>query len=528
MEVTPTVTEDNTVTKRVFPLQEGLGLMKDPSVLETSRGCIDTLAGLIETDPSKAFDVIYANIPWKTVSREYLHSLPVGKLVKSGDTNGLLLWVDGGYIDEASDLVRAWGFKFHSVLHMLTHEKPPADVKIEATEPREDEASVDPTKPAPPRKAQPPWGWSSDGIVPLRTRQLWFATQSGEGDFSRFLKDCSFIRKRLSPVSTFQTMDEQDLMVTTLSAKKKNIEKWRLFPEYDVYTPNTLRQTIEGIFKPTARVVSLFGNALSKTWYTWGPNIPGYLSGPLRNDCGFPLVSVLLKYFASVKVGTAQRYINMVNVYAIQYAKSICPGGEQTITPLLESRITEFINEMGVRAESSGGIRENPLNMASKVQLVSAETFLNMDPLARTQFITLIAQVIKGVVQKSADAAEKRKRCVKRKRDMGETEKKAGPRVGYGIAAPVEVSSELADFMGLGADQKVARTSVVKFINQYISDNKLQNPDRRNQILLDDRLQALLRPSASFGAVTYFNLCQLLRPHYVLPNKKIRTEETPL
>ena len=73
--------------------------------------------------------------------------------------------------------------------------------------------------------------------------------------------------------------------------------------------------------------------------------------------------------------------------------------------------------------------------------------------------------------------------------------------------------------MGLAAGEKVARTTVVKYINEYIGKHNLQNPEKKSEIKFDDALQRLFSPAPSFGPVTYFNLCKLLGPHFVTSKK---------
>lgn len=553
-------TEDT--VKTVSPLQQGLALMKDNDVLLSTKNSLNLLADLVQSDSSsKGFDAIHANIPWKTVSTEYLVSLPVKKLVvNSGDISGLLLWVDSNYADKAIDVIRAWGFEFKSVLQILSYDKPALPAKAggvdkkttakeDDLESKEDGLTVEAGKeeddgddkdvvvpmetesvssalppPRVTRKQCIPPGWSTDGVVPSRTRQLWYAetvaTGTGESTSTRYLKDTSFIRKRLPQVATFvYPPEEGDEVVSTLSAKKKNLENWRVFPDHDVYLPQSTKVTLEQIFRPSARVLSLFADGLNRNWFTWGPNVPGYFCGPLRNDSGFVLPTVLMKHLGSMKILTTHKYLTLVNQYAIQLAKQLGSSTNE-VAPLVEGRLCEFIDELRTRAETGGGLREDQLATAAKLQLISSETFKGFDPVLKTQVLLMIAQVIRAVFRRNAEAADRRKRAPKRKREGDdETQQVHAPRK-FGIAAPVNISSELAGFMGLEQGAKVARTTVVKFINEYISKQALQNPEKKSNIVLDEPLTKLLQPEANFGPVTYFNLCKLLGPHF-LPTPKL-------
>jgi chromatin remodeling complex protein RSC6 len=67
--------------------------------------------------------------------------------------------------------------------------------------------------------------------------------------------------------------------------------------------------------------------------------------------------------------------------------------------------------------------------------------------------------------------------------------------------------------MGLHDDERVARTTAVRFVNDYIKQNSLQNASKRSEILLDDKLRDLLCPSDD-TPVTYFSLSKLLVQHF--------------
>ena len=599
METTTTATTATTGAagpKRQTLIQTGMALMKEKNVLATTKASLETLGRVVKSEPTKAFDVLYVNVPWKNVPYDYLASLPVKNVTSASETNGLLMWVDTQYADKAVDLIRHWGFEFKSVLHTASYDRTTASsgtggkstsVVVEGTVDTDGEnantqpedaaaaaanmvvaggeeggaggaegdaqsvSSAAAAVPAPTkvgtasRKQQVPPGWPTEGLVYSRSRQLWYAEAKGSMEdsvASRFLKDPSFIRKRLSQVSTFTYPEEDgEVPVTMLSAKKKNFEHLRIFPEFDVFVPTDLKTSLDQIFKPTARVLSLFADDLHKNWFTWGPNVPGYFSGPLRNDGGFPLVSVLVKYFGTMKSATANKYLSLVNLYAVQFAKQLGfnelggEGGSEVVegqegpgpilTPLAENRLHDFINDLCARAETGGGIRESTLASAATIQLRSSEAFNDLPVTLKTQFLLMVAHVICSILRKNADAAEKRRRTTKRKRGTategeGGDEVKEPPRK-YGIAAPVRISDDLADFMGLNKDEKVARTTVVKFINDYIGQNKLQNPEKRSTIMIDKdrKLHQLLKPDVNFGPVTYFNLCKLLGPHFINEKK---------
>lgn len=86
-----------------------------------------------------------------------------------------------------------------------------------------------------------------------------------------------------------------------------------------------------------------------------------------------------------------------------------------------------------------------------------------------------------------------------------------------GIAKPGYISEKLCTFIGVTAETKVARTEVIKYINQYIKDNKLQDATNKKVIVPDAKLRELLHNPKE--EVTFFNLQTLMKPHYADPSK---------
>lgn len=86
-----------------------------------------------------------------------------------------------------------------------------------------------------------------------------------------------------------------------------------------------------------------------------------------------------------------------------------------------------------------------------------------------------------------------------------------------GFMKPVRISDEMASFTGWEKDGLYSRVDVTKFICKYITDNNLQTPEDRRQIVCDEKLKALLKfdPSTAKDPLTYFRLQQYLQKHFV-------------
>ena len=90
-----------------------------------------------------------------------------------------------------------------------------------------------------------------------------------------------------------------------------------------------------------------------------------------------------------------------------------------------------------------------------------------------------------------------------------------------GFNRPIEVSEELKTFLNLAEGEVVSRSEVTRRINKYITENNLKHPDNGRVIILDDKLQSLLKPGEGIQ-VTFLNVQKYISPHYV---KAVSTEE---
>lgn len=82
-----------------------------------------------------------------------------------------------------------------------------------------------------------------------------------------------------------------------------------------------------------------------------------------------------------------------------------------------------------------------------------------------------------------------------------------------GINKEVNVSEDLARFLGIDKETKVSRIQVSRAISEYINKHNLQKPENRRIILLDETLSKLLNPPQDV-TLSYFNLQTYLKPHY--------------
>jgi len=97
------------------------------------------------------------------------------------------------------------------------------------------------------------------------------------------------------------------------------------------------------------------------------------------------------------------------------------------------------------------------------------------------------------------------------------------PRKISALEKPVEITSELSEFLGLTVGEFQSRQFITKQINKYVKEHDIQNPDNRRYILLDTKdegrkLGKLLREPDQ--PLTFFNIQRYLKVHYVQSETK--------
>lgn len=85
------------------------------------------------------------------------------------------------------------------------------------------------------------------------------------------------------------------------------------------------------------------------------------------------------------------------------------------------------------------------------------------------------------------------------------------PRVPSGIARDSVVSPEVSTFLGLEKGQRISHTNLTKRIHEYIAENKLQDPENKQWIVLDSSLKKLF---GSGERIRYMGLNKYTAHHF--------------
>lgn len=82
-----------------------------------------------------------------------------------------------------------------------------------------------------------------------------------------------------------------------------------------------------------------------------------------------------------------------------------------------------------------------------------------------------------------------------------------------GFAKPCKISDELCEFIGIPKGTEQSRTDITRFINSYVKEHNLNNPQNRREFFPDKKLKAILNVKDG-EKVTYFVLQRLIAHHF--------------
>ena len=104
-------------------------------------------------------------------------------------------------------------------------------------------------------------------------------------------------------------------------------------------------------------------------------------------------------------------------------------------------------------------------------------------------------------------------KAIKKMAKKGSKPKK--PRKPSGFALPVPVSAELCEFMGLEPGSHIPRTDVTKRLMTYISENNLQNPEKKSIIIPNEPLLRILGDEVKDVLLTHFTIQKYINKHFL-------------
>tara|TARA_B100000941_G_scaffold233196_1_gene175725 strand:+ start:5818 stop:6492 length:675 start_codon:yes stop_codon:yes gene_type:complete len=132
-----------------------------------------------------------------------------------------------------------------------------------------------------------------------------------------------------------------------------------------------------------------------------------------------------------------------------------------------------------------------------------------------------LANYVKDLRKENLQLVKELAKQEKKKAKKNAERAKKGP---SGFARPTRITPVLAKFLGIPAEEKIARTEVTKKITSYVKEHNLQQADNKRVILLKGKhgkaLAKVLSPvvdpvSGEKTDLTFFNLQRYLKHHFV-------------
>ncbi len=177
--------------------------------------------------------------------------------------------------------------------------------------------------------------------------------------------------------------------------------------------------------------------------------------------------------------------------------KTVEPAPVKEVVPVVETK-TEDVDK------TSEDIIEKALG----------DTLINelTDKIGSVQLeLKSIQQTLKLLVKEY----DKQKKVIAKVQKKRENAKKSPS----GFAKPCKISDELCTFVGIPFGSERSRTDITRYINAYVKEKELNNPENRREFFPDEKLKSILNVNDK-EKVTYFILQRLIAHHFPLSINK--------
>ena len=201
------------------------------------------------------------------------------------------------------------------------------------------------------------------------------------------------------------------------------------------------------------------------------------------------------------------------------------------MTPAIKTPNAKKATKTAVKAAPSKPVKKTtkaapastpaPAPVAENVEVSAEEPVVTIES-SMSEVLTGFTESIQALTlslnKLKSDFKTLEKQVLKEARTMDKANAKRnrnkGSRAPSGFVKPAAISKELAKFLSVPEDTKMARTDVTKLITAYVKDHNLQDATNGRKIVPDAKLKALLNVKSS-DEVTYFNLQKYMKPHFV-------------
>ena len=101
------------------------------------------------------------------------------------------------------------------------------------------------------------------------------------------------------------------------------------------------------------------------------------------------------------------------------------------------------------------------------------------------------------------------------KKEQKTTSKSKRDRKPCGFAVSAKVTPEMCEFMGREDGTLISRIEITKYLNLYIKEKGLENPENKQIIIPDEKLWKILGEEAREEKITHFTIQKYLNKHFV-------------
>lgn len=220
------------------------------------------------------------------------------------------------------------------------------------------------------------------------------------------------------------------------------------------------------------------------------------------------------------KMTTKKNIVKEAPIKATPVVEAPVKAAPVEVTPVVEAPVKDApVVEASVTSEEP--VAEDTVSIKQRLEVLIK---------ARQEQMNEIKKEIVELKKLQKDYEVELKNASKNKKKKKMTEG-APARKPSGFASPVVVSDTLYEFLGKFGIKKgdpVARTDVTRFITTYISEQNLQNPAFRREIIPDSTLKSLFGEPVELKnkndkdsplVYTYLQLQKYLSPHF--PKKAV-------
>lgn len=102
---------------------------------------------------------------------------------------------------------------------------------------------------------------------------------------------------------------------------------------------------------------------------------------------------------------------------------------------------------------------------------------------------------------------------IKKEQKTGAKVKKERKPCGFAVSS--KVSPEMCEFMGRKEGELISRIEITQYLNKYIKEKDLENPENRQNIMPDEGLWKILGEEARNEKITHFTIQKYLNKHFL-------------